>query len=56
MNIEKITGQIDILRAKLMSEPAMLSRRVNHLVMCLSFIELARDRVEALDLTDRLHV
>jgi hypothetical protein len=56
MNIEHEIGQIDFLRSTLMSEPPMLARRVNHLVMCLSFAQLARDSVLALDLTDRTHV
>jgi hypothetical protein len=52
LNIEQEIGQIDILRSTLMSGSAMLSRRINQLVMCLSFAQLARDRVLALDLTD----
>ena len=56
LNIEQEIGQIDIIRSSLMSGPPMLARRVNHLVMCLSFVQLARDSVLALDLTDRTHV
>ena len=56
LNIEQEIGQIDILRSTLMSGSAMLSRRINQLVMCLSFAQLARDRVLALDLTDQTHI
>ena len=56
INIEQEIGQIDIIRSSLMSGPPMLARRVNHLVMCLSFAQLARDSVLALDLTDKIHI
>jgi hypothetical protein len=56
INIEAEIGQIEFIRKTLMSEPPMLARRTNHLVMCLSFVKLARDRAIALKLTDRFHI
>jgi hypothetical protein len=56
MNIEDEIGHIENIRDILMQRPPMLARRVNHLVMCLSFVKLAKDLVISMDLTDRYHI
>ena len=56
MNIEDEIGHIENIRDILMQRPPMLARRVNHLVMCLSFVKLAKDLVISMGLTDRYHV
>ena len=56
INIENEIGQIEFIRDILMDRPPMLARRVNHLVMYLSFVKLAKDLVISIDLTDRYHI
>ena len=56
MNIEDEICHIDNIRDILMQRLPMLARRVNHLVMCLSFVKLAKYLVISMDLTEQYHI